>query len=81
MSIEGKWVNGGVITIDKSNKQVTAKDMGSRPNGTGVLLCENPDVVLINFPDDRPYTGTLINQNQIQWCGLGTLRDKNVWNR
>jgi len=45
------------------------------------IISQNPDVILVNFPDDRTYIGTLINDNQIQWCGLGSLGTNNVWNR
>lgn len=55
--------------------------MGARPDGHGIVLSENPYVILVKFPDDRDYVGTLINNNQIQWCGLGGLTANNVWNR
>lgn len=79
MNIEGKWNGENVITV-KNKKKVTVT-MGTRPNGTGEVLSENPVVININFPDDRTYIGTLINENQIQWCGLGALRTDNVWTR
>jgi len=78
MKIVGKWA-ASEITVDVE-KQVTVT-MGSRPNGKGIVLCENPDVILVNFPDDRMYVGTMINDKQIQWSGVGELRDNNVWNR
>ncbi|GEM_PF-4997036 len=78
MSIAGKW-GASVITVN-ANKQVSVT-MGSRPNGEGTIISQNPDVILVNFPDDRTYIGTLINDNQIQWCGLGSLGTNNVWNR
>lgn len=77
MSIAGKW-GESVITV--KDKQVTIT-MGSRPNGNGIYISENPEVVYINFPDDRAYIGTLINEHQIQWCGIGSFKDNNVWNR
>ena len=78
MKIEGKW-GESVITVN-AGKQVTIT-MGSRPNGNGIVLFSEPDVISVNFPDDRTYIGTLINDKQIQWCGLGDLRIDNVWNR
>jgi hypothetical protein len=78
MDIAGKWGNSE-ISVDKE-KQVKIS-MGSRPNGNGVVLCEKPDVILVDFPDDRMYVGTLIKNEQIQWSALGTLQTNNVWNR
>lgn len=78
MSIQGKW-DKSEITINES-KQVTVT-IDSRPNGNGTVLCENPDVILVSFPDDNIYIGTLINEKQIQWSGLGELGINNVWNR
>ena len=78
MSIQGKW-GDSEITINQE-KQVTVT-MGARPNGTGVQLCANPDVILVNFPDDKMYVGTLVNEKELQWCRLGQLWTNNVWKR
>ncbi|NET64020.1 MAG: hypothetical protein F6K63_06220 [Moorea sp. SIO1G6] len=81
MSIAGTWGQSeGQSEITVEDMQVTIT-MGTRPNGRGVVICSDPDVIRVNFPDDRVYIGTLINQNQIQWAGIGTLNANNVWTR
>ena len=77
MSVAGNW-GESVITVEDMQVTIT---MGSRPNGRGVVICSDPYVMRVNFPDDRVYIGALINQNQIRWAGVGTLRANNVWNR
>lgn len=49
--------DGDVITVDLSPF--------GRPNGTGLVT--SPRTIVVNFPDDRTYVGTLIDPHHIRW--------------
>lgn len=78
-SMNGKWAGGSEISVNGQNVFIT---MGSRPSATGLMLANDPQVVKVQFPgDSRTYVGTLINDDQIQWCSTGDLWNDNVWGR
>ena len=90
MNIVGNWNtvnnNPAVITQDGKNVSVTINGPKTR-TAKGVLLSSNPGtssnpvVVNVNFTDDARYIVVMINNHQIQWCRIGSLRTDNVWNK
>ncbi len=71
----GTWGgnNGKAVITVTGNAVAVDMSKGNRPNATGKVI--DAKTITVTHPDDKTYTGVLVNKDQIDWG------NDNIWTR
>ena len=65
---QGQWNDGNTsITVTSTANNVSVKYSNGRGPFTGYEIDLYSPVISVNFTDDKPFTGVLVNGNTIAW--------------